>query len=81
MSKSAQVKKIREMLLNEDWWSDCRYIVPFTYPIVELTRYADSESPTLGEIYECICVVGKVRHIIHQRNPSLEFFQEKIIEK
>ena len=29
------------------------------------------------------CMVGEVRNVIHQRNPSLEFFQEihKIIEK
>ena len=83
-SKSPQAKKIREMLLNEDWWADCTYVVSFTAPIVELIRYADSDSPALGEIYECIdTMVGKVKHIIHQINPSLEFFHEidKLIGK
>ena len=83
-SKSPQAKKIREMLLNEDWWADCTYVVSFTAPIVELIRYADSDSPALGEIYECIdTMVGKIKHIIRQRNPSLEFFHEihKLIEK
>jgi hypothetical protein len=73
-SKSAQAKKIRDMLLNEDWWSESRYVVSFISPIVELIRYANFDSPTLGDIYECMdCMVGKVRHIIRQRNPSLEF--------
>lgn len=83
-SKSPQAKKIREMLLNEDWWADCRYVVSFTTPIMELIKYVDSNSPALGEIYECIdTMVDKVKHIIHQRNPSLEFFHEihKLIEK
>ena len=83
-SKSSQAKKIKDMLLNEDWWCECKYIVSFTSPIVELIRYADSNFPNLGEIYECMdCMVGKVRNVIRQRNPSLEFFQEihKIIEK
>ena len=76
--------KIREILLNEYWWADYRYVVSFTAPIVELIRYADSDSPSLGEIYECIdTMVGKIKHIICQRNPSLEFFHEihKLIEK
>eukprot|EP00253_Pinus_taeda_P027883 PITA_27883 len=61
-SKSPQAKKIREMLLNEDWWADCRYVVSFTAPIVELFKYVDSDSPSLGEIYDCIdTMVGKVK--------------------
>ena len=62
----------------------CKYIVSFTTPIVELIRYADSDSPTLGEVYECIdTMVGKIKHIIQDRNPLLEFFNEihKVIEK
>lgn len=72
------------MLLNEDWWADCRYVVSFTTPVVELIKYVDSNSPALAKIYECIdTMVGKVKHIIHQGNPSLEFFHEihKLIEK
>lgn len=71
-------------MLNGDLWADCRYVVSFTTTIVELIKYVDSNSPTLGEIYECIDImVGKVEHIIRQRNPSLEFFHEihKLIEK
>ena len=83
-SKSAQGKKLREMLLSEEWWTECKYVVSFTSPVVELIRYADSDSPSLGEIYECMdSMVGKVKNIIRQRNPSLDFFVEihKLIEK
>lgn len=69
-SKSMQAKKIREKILNDDWWSDCRYVVYFTTPIVELIRYEDSDSPTLGEVYECIDrLVGKIRNIIRDTKP------------
>ena len=47
-SKSAQAKKIRDLILNEDWWPEVRYVVSFTSPIVELIRYADSYSHSLG---------------------------------
>jgi len=49
-----------------------------------LIRYVDSNSPALGEIYESIdTMAAKVKHIIHQRIPYLEFFHEihKLIEK
>ena len=72
------------MLLNDDWWVDVKYIVSFTSPIVELIRYADSDSPCLGEIYESIdSMIGKIKSIIRQRDRSLELFNElqKLIEK
>ena len=60
-SKSTQAKKIRDMLLNEDWWVEVIYVVSFTSPIVELIRHVDFDSPSLGGIYECMdCMVGKV---------------------
>ena len=83
-SKIDQGKKVRQMLLNDDWWVDVRYIVSFTSPIVELIRYADSDSPCLGEIYESIdSMIGKIKSTIRERDPSLELFNElqKLIEK
>jgi hypothetical protein len=76
-SKTDQGKKVRQMLLNDDWWVDVKYIVSFTSPIVELIRYADSDSPNLGEIYESIdSMIGKIKSIMRQRDPTLEFFNE-----
>ncbi len=83
-SKTDQGKKVSRMLLNDDWWIEMKYIVSFTAPIMELIGYADSDSPCLGEIYESIDnMIGKIKSIIHQRDPSLELFKEfqKLIEK
>ena len=83
-SKTEQGKKVSRMILNDDWWVDVKYIVSFTSPIMELIRYADSDSPCLGEIYESIdSMIGKIKSIIRQRDPSLELFNElqKLIEK
>lgn len=76
-SKTNQGKKIRWMLLNDDWWVEVKYIVSFTAPIVELIRYADSNCPCLGEIYESIdSMIKKIKSIIRQRDPSLGLFNE-----
>jgi len=83
-SRTDQGKKVRNMLLDDDWWANVKYIVSFTAPIVELIRYADSDSPCLGEIYESIdSMIGKIKSIIRQKDPSLELFNElqKLIEK
>lgn len=51
---------------------------------MELIRYADSNSPCLGEIYESIdSMIGKIKSIIRQREPSLRLFNElqRLIEK
>ena len=72
------------MLLNDDWWVEVKYIVSFIAPIVELIRYADPNSPYLGEIYESIdSMIGKIKSIIHQRDPCLGSFNDlqKLIEK
>lgn len=83
-SKTEQGKKVSRMILNDDWWVDVKYIVSFTSPIMELIRYANLDSPCLGEIYESIdSMIGKIKSNIRQRDPSLELFNElqKLIEK
>jgi hypothetical protein len=70
--------------LNDDWLIDVKYIVSFTSPIMELIMYADSYSPNIGEIYESIdSMIGKIKSIMYQRGPTLDFFNEiqKLIEK
>jgi hypothetical protein len=48
-SNSSQAKKLRDMFLDEDWWSECRYAVSFATPIVELIRYVDFDSLLSGK--------------------------------
>jgi hypothetical protein len=54
-----------------------KYIISFTSTIVELIRYADSDSPKIREIYESIDnMIRQINSIMRQRDPTLEFFNE-----
>ena len=65
--------------MDDDWWADCSYLVSFLRPIVEVIRYGDSDSPSLGEIYETFdSMLGRVRATIREKEPSLEFYTTHI---
>jgi hypothetical protein len=53
-SETYEGKKIRLKILDNDWWIDCGYLVSLLCPIVEVIRYIDTDSPSLGEIYETL---------------------------
>ena len=78
-SKTNEGKKVRLQILDDDWWADCSYLVSFLHPIVEVIRYGDSDSPSLGEIYETFdSMLGRVRAAIREKEPSLEFYTTQI---
>ena len=78
-SKTNEGKKVRLQVLDDDWWADCSYLVSFLRPIVEVIRYGDSDSPSLGEIYETFdSMLGRVRAAIREKEPSLEFYTTQI---
>jgi len=78
-SKTEEGKKIRLQILDNDWWTECSYLVSFLRPIVEVIRYTDTDSPSLGEIYETFdSMLGQVRAAIREKEPSLEFYNNEI---
>lgn len=62
---------------------ECRYIVSFISPVFEVIRYADTDSPNLGEIYETFdSMLGEIKKIICDKDPSFyEGHIRPIIEK
>ena len=78
-SKTDMAKKVRTQVLDNDWWADCSYLVSFLGPIVEVIRYTDSDSPSLGEVYETFdSMLGRVKLAIKQREPSLDFYTTQV---
>jgi hypothetical protein len=53
-SKTDERKNIRLWILDNDWWKNCSYLVSFLCPILEVNLYTDTDSPSLGEIYETL---------------------------
>ena len=57
----------------------CRYICSFISPIVDVIRYADTDSPSLGEIYETFdTMLGKIRQVILAKDPTLDLYEQHI---
>ena len=78
-SKTDEGKKIRVQILDNDWWTDCGYLVSLLRPIVEVICYTDIDSPSLGEIYETFdSMLGQVKVAIREKDPSLEFYTTQI---
>ena len=78
-SNTEDGKKIKNQILDNDWWVDCSYLVSILCPIVEVIFYGDTDSPSLGEIYETFHnMLGQVKESIREKEPSLEFYTNHI---
>ena len=47
-----KAQTVRDYVLNDLWWDKVAYILRFTWPIYEMLRVADTESPILHKVYE-----------------------------
>ncbi|KAH9329297.1 hypothetical protein KI387_001405 [Taxus chinensis] len=78
-SKTEQGKKVKAIVVNETFWIDVRYITSIISPVFSVIKYGDSESPNLGEIYECIdSMLGQMKVVVRARDPTLEFYHQHI---
>lgn len=51
----------------------------FITPVFQVIIYGDADTATLGEVYECIdTMLGQMRAIVRERDPSLAFYAEHI---
>lgn len=57
----------------------CRYFFSFISPIVDVIRYADRNSPSLGEIYETFdSMLGKIEQTILAKDIVLGSYEQHI---
>ncbi|XP_059068491.1 uncharacterized protein LOC131858996 [Cryptomeria japonica] len=55
------------------------YVCFVISPIVDVIRYADIDSPSLGEIYETFdSMLGKIKQTILAKDPTLGFYEQHI---
>ena len=72
---------MRRVLIDEDWWSKVEFLLKFTSPAFELLRDADTDKPSLGEIYDSMdTMVEKAVEIITQEAPTLFFVEVDFVE-
>ena len=64
-SNSKRAQRIRNLILNENWWARVAYVLDFTEPIMTMLRFADTNKPCLGDEYDGMdTMVDKVKHSI-----------------
>ncbi|XP_059064530.1 uncharacterized protein LOC131856678 [Cryptomeria japonica] len=64
-SNSTGGKSVKQKILDDNWWST--------------VRYADTDSPSLGEIYETFdSMLGKIKQTILAKDPTLGFYEQHI---
>jgi hypothetical protein len=43
---------MKETILDSHFWSQVRYVLQLTRPIYNMIKFADSDRPIIGEVYE-----------------------------
>ena len=45
-------KKVKDTVLDDDWWERVDLTISIMEPIISLLRFAATNKPILGEVYE-----------------------------
>jgi hypothetical protein len=51
-SNTTRAQKVKAMILDDDWWVRVEYVLEFTEPIMSMLRFADTDEPCLGDVYD-----------------------------
>jgi hypothetical protein len=43
---------VKETVLDSQFWSQVRFVLQFTKPIYHMIKFADSDRPIIGKVYE-----------------------------
>jgi hypothetical protein len=43
---------VKERVLDSQFWSQVQFVLQFTKPIYHMIKFADSDRPIIGEVYE-----------------------------
>ena len=63
----AASKKVKDTVLDDLWWEKVDLVIQIMEPIISLLRFADTDQPILGEVYEgWDSMIESVRTIILQ---------------
>ena len=52
LSSSDVAVEVKRLILDDQFWGDVKFVMEFVEPICDMLRYANTDGPCLGEIYE-----------------------------
>ena len=72
LSTSDIAVEVKRLILDDRFWADVKFVVEFVEPICDMLRYADTDGPCLGEIYENMdSMCERIRSIVEVKDPNL----------
>jgi hypothetical protein len=63
---------VKETVLDSQFWSQVRFVLQFTKPIYHMIKFADSDRPIIGEVYEQMdSMLGQIKDIVQPKDVNL----------
>ena len=80
-SNSERAQKVKALILNDDWWDRVNYVLEFTEPIMSMLRFADTDEPCLGDVYDSMdTMLEKIKIQIQKKENDPEDTLYKRVE-
>jgi hypothetical protein len=71
-SERSDFQEVEDTVLDGHFWQQVRYILQFTKPIYSMIRFADTNHPVIGEVYEQMdSMLGQIKDIVQPRDVIL----------
>jgi hypothetical protein len=72
----------KQTVLDSHFWTQVKYVLQFTKPIYNMIRFADSDRPVIGEVYEQMDnMLRQIKDIVEPRDQNLYNFIGIEVEK
>ena len=63
---------MEEAALDGQFWTSVKHVLDLTKPIYHMIRFADTDKPVIGEVYEQMdTMLGQIKDIVHNRDLDL----------
>jgi len=65
-------EQVEEVVVDGMFWARVRQVLDFTKPIYHMIRFANTDKPVIGEVYEQMdTMLGQIKDIVHNSDPNL----------
>ena len=72
----------KDTVLDSHFWAQVKFVLQFTKPIYNMIRFADSDRPIIGEVYEQMDnMLGQIKDIVEPKDHNLYDFISTEVEK
>jgi hypothetical protein len=82
-SERLDFQEVEETVLDAGFWASVKYVLQFTKPIYNMIRFADTDKPVIGEVYEQMdSMLGQIKDIVEQKDPILyDHIHEHVVKR